>query len=69
MTTPPKQPTTDPISQVAKALKSVFISPNVADSNLEPANIVDVLDRLARAIFALADAIETHKQEQEDDDA
>jgi hypothetical protein len=28
-------------------LRAAFISPNVADSNLEPANVVDVIDKLA----------------------
>lgn len=44
-------------SRIAEALKHVFISPNVADSNMEPANIVDALDKIAHAIGNLADAV------------
>ncbi len=47
--------------ELEQALRAVFWSPNVADSNLEPANLVDVLDRLARAIARLADVIEGEK--------
>lgn len=36
------------------ALRSVFESPNVSDSNMEPANIVDVGARIARSISRLA---------------
>jgi hypothetical protein len=43
---------------IANALEYAFVSPNVADNNLEPANIVDVLDKLARAGFALAESID-----------
>jgi len=35
------------INNVAKAISESFISPNVSDSNWEPANIVDVLERIA----------------------
>jgi hypothetical protein len=42
----------------AEAINNNFSSPNVSDSNQEMANIVDVGDRLARAIFALAKALE-----------
>lgn len=34
-----------------------FISPNVPDRNLEPANVVDALDKVARGLFDIADAI------------
>lgn len=34
----------------AAALRDTFISPNEADSNLEPANVVDGLFAIARAI-------------------
>lgn len=43
--------TKDPI---ATALRETFISPNVADSNFEAANLVDVADNLARALWRLA---------------
>ena len=39
------------------ALQSVFVSPNVADGNGEPANLVDVVDRLARTTARVANAI------------
>lgn len=37
-------------TQTANAIRETLISPNVADSNGENANVVDVLDRLARAV-------------------
>ena len=39
---------------IAKALADVLISPNVSDSRMEPANLVDVGDRIASALWALA---------------
>lgn len=42
---------------LANAISGAFISPNVADSNLEPANIVDALDGLVRMTRAVANAI------------
>lgn len=39
--------------QIAEALRQTFISPNVADSNLEAANPVDVADNLARSLWCL----------------
>ena len=39
---------------IAKALADVLISPNVGDSRMEPANLVDVGDRIASALWALA---------------
>ena len=41
-------------SEIAKALIRVFESPNVSDSNWEQANIVDVLDDLAKALWYIA---------------
>lgn len=49
--------TTKKTNAVAEALRETLISPNVADANLEPANLVDVINRLASAIFYLANAI------------
>ncbi len=49
----------DGLARLAAALEYALVSPNVADSNLEPANIVDALASLARAIHRLADAIAT----------
>ena len=42
---------------VNKAIRDVFISPNVADKNFEAANVVDTLDDIARGLFAIARAI------------
>lgn len=42
----------------AQALKETLISPNVADSNMEPANVVDVVNNVARGCFAIAKAID-----------
>lgn len=36
--------------ELADALRQTVISPNVADSNFEAANVVDVLDRIAYQI-------------------
>jgi hypothetical protein len=44
--------------KLAVAIDRNFTSPNVADSNFEAANIVDVMHSLAQAIHHLADAIE-----------
>ena len=38
-------------NKIAEALIRVFESPNVTDSNLEDANIVDALDDIARGLF------------------
>ena len=40
-------------SEIANALRSTLISPNVVDSNLENANVVDVLDNMARNLGAI----------------
>jgi hypothetical protein len=45
---------------IAESLDRCFISPNVADSNLEPANLVDVMDRAAYSMKRIADAIMPH---------
>ena len=49
-------------SKVADAIDRNFTSPNVADSNYEPANVVDALASIAMAINRLAVAIEETKQ-------
>ena len=41
----------------ADAICRTLESPNVADSNLEPANVVDVIERLARCTAKVANAI------------
>jgi hypothetical protein len=43
---------------IATALRDTLISPNVADSNLEPANLVDTTQRMARALFAISTSID-----------
>lgn len=45
------------IEQIAVAINNNFSSPNVADKNLENANIVDVLGRIGDGLFAIARAI------------
>jgi len=45
-------------TDVAKALRETLISPNECDANLEPANVVDGLFAIARALVAVAKAIE-----------
>jgi hypothetical protein len=39
---------------IAQALRDTLISPNVSDSNLEAANLVDVGDRIGDALWKLA---------------
>lgn len=46
------------LSRVALAVENSLSSPNVEDSNSEPANVVDVLDRLARSIYDLSESVE-----------
>lgn len=43
---------------VQAALRAVLVSPNESDSNFEPANVVDGLFAIARALDRVADAIE-----------
>jgi hypothetical protein len=45
---------------LAEAIRAVGISLNIPDDNLEPANIVDVVCYVARAINKLAAAVEDH---------
>ena len=46
---------------IVKALdrltERAFVSPNVPDRNMEPANVVDALDSVARGLHDVADAI------------
>jgi len=42
---------------VANAIHDNFTSPNESDSNFEPANVVDGLFAIARAIHRVADAM------------
>lgn len=50
-------------NEVAKALLKTLISPNEHDSNFEPANVVDALFAIARAIERLAEAITMNGKE------
>jgi len=43
---------------VAKAIRETLISPNESDRNFEAANVVDGLFAIARALMAVAKAIE-----------
>ncbi len=43
---------------IADQLRSGLISPNVQDSNSEPANLVDVFNRMANCINHHASAVE-----------
>ena len=49
----------------AQALRDTLISPNEADQNFEPANVVDGLFAIARAIDRLARAIEATQHEKD----
>lgn len=42
---------------LGNALKQCFISPNVADSNSEPANMVDALDKISGSLDGISEAI------------
>ena len=44
--------------QTAAALRDVFVSPNEADRNLEPANVVDGLYAIARGLHAVATSLD-----------
>jgi len=52
-----------PRPSLADTLRRVFESPNVPDTNLEPANIVDGLAMLAQAINRLARAVQNVTEE------
>lgn len=45
------------MDELARVIQAVLSSPNVADSNLEVANVVDVIDDLARSIRYAADTV------------
>jgi hypothetical protein len=49
---------TDRIAEALQTIASNTWSPNVADSNLENANLVDVLDKIASGAYAIARSIE-----------
>lgn len=43
--------------RIGESLERCFISPNVTDSNFEDANVVDVINRAARNLGKIAEAI------------
>jgi hypothetical protein len=45
-------------TEIPNAIRAAFISPNVLDSNLEAANIVDAISQVARALNRCAAAVE-----------
>jgi hypothetical protein len=49
---------TEDVNKICSHLSACFTSPNVSDSNFEAANMVDVLDDVARGLFAIAKAID-----------
>lgn len=53
-----KSTTADAIDGLAERVSECLISPNVADANMEHANVVDVLHQIAVAINRLAKAAE-----------
>jgi hypothetical protein len=51
----------DAAKYISKAIEAIGISQNVNDSNFEPANLVDALEHIARALNRIATAIDnTH---------
>lgn len=52
---------------LANTIRRVLESPNEPDRNMEPANIVDGLFALARAVHTLAKAIESQTSEGADE--
>ena len=50
-------------TDVAMVLRETLISRNACDANLEPANVVDGLFAVARALMAVAEAIEGARRE------
>jgi hypothetical protein len=45
------------IDRLSEALDRNLTSPNVENANFGPANVVDALDRIGTALFAIADAL------------
>ena len=50
------------IDQAVDRLAAQLWSANVRDSNGEPANVVDSLDRIANGLFAVSNAIEKREE-------
>lgn len=51
-------------ASIARAIGATLISPNEFDSNCEPANVVDGLFAIARALNGIALAIERRDREE-----
>jgi hypothetical protein len=63
-------PTNNDVAGITLALRDCFTSPNVTDSNYEPANLVDTTDSIATALFQLAGAVsELARQQKSQADA
>lgn len=45
--------TDEQVYRLSQALENVFVSPNVSDSNGEPANLVDVMAMIARELSGM----------------
>ena len=41
--------------QMAQAIMCAFVSSNVSDSNLEPANLVDVMNDIAKVLWKISE--------------
>jgi hypothetical protein len=57
------------LGEIAQAIYYCFQTPNEVDSNLEPANVVDGLYRIAGALHRLAGAIENHSKTEQPEKA
>ena len=47
---------------VAEAIRRSFISPNVSDSNWEAANLVDTTQKIAVALFEIAEQMKKNRE-------
>jgi hypothetical protein len=52
-----QSPNDDYLADISAAISDSFVSPNETDRNWEPANVVDGLFAIARAIQSLANAM------------
>ena len=48
--------------EIAKAIMHCFESPNIADRNFEPANIVDAISEVGKALWVIADTLKKEKE-------
>jgi len=56
------------VGDIGQAIREALISPNVPDSNLESANLVDTTQRIGTAIFELAGAVSELAEAQRETD-